>query len=166
MVDQPSRSSSILSEIGKIGGLGEIRLIAILVAVTLAVGVIGILAVPIVSARDRSGDLVESYTATLHPDGRLDETYVYTLQSSTTRMLFRYWEEDLHFAKLYGPQIVPIEVDPPAGSVGYVKNYAGIVTIMPPSQASGDDVSTIASLAYLNEAGCYYANRFSPGSYT
>jgi uncharacterized membrane protein len=155
-----------LSEVVKVGGSGEIRLITILVVVTLAVGVLGIFAVPIASTQDRSGDYIESYTATLHPDGRLDEVFVYTLKSSDTRMLFRYWDETLSFTSLFSPQIVPISVGPPPGSIAYVKDYKSRVTIMPPSQASGDDISTIASLAYINEAGCYKADYFAPGSYT
>ncbi len=166
MVEQPSRSSSILSEIGKIGGLGEIRLIAILVAVTLAVGVVGILAVPFVSAQDRSGDLVESYTATLHPDGRLDETYVYTLRSSTTRMLFRFWEEDLVYGGQFGGYITLLWAEVPPESIAYVKNYMGSVSIVPPSVASYNDITTIGDLAYYNEAGCYNPGYFSAGTYT
>ena len=46
----------------------ELRLIGFLVIVTLAIGVTGILAAPIITAQDRSGDTVESYTATLNPD--------------------------------------------------------------------------------------------------
>ena len=133
--------------------------------VTLAVGAIGVFAAPIAFTQDRSGDHIESYTATLHPDGRLDEVFVYTLVSSDTRMLFRYWDERLSFSRLYSPQIIPISVAPPPGSIAYVKDYKASVTIMS-GWAGSYDVSTIGGLAYLNEAGCYKADYFAPGSYT
>jgi ferredoxin len=79
----------------RVSGSGDAKLIGILVAATLALGVAGILAIPFITAQDRSGDVIESYTATLRRDGTLEETYVYTLKSSDTRMLFRYWEENL-----------------------------------------------------------------------
>ena len=71
----------------------ELKLVGLLVIVTLALGLVAIYAIPKVTAQDKSGDTVESYTVTLHSDGTLDETYVYNIVSRDTRFLFRFWEE-------------------------------------------------------------------------
>jgi uncharacterized membrane protein len=169
----PESSNSKSDEARRVGGSGDIRLIGILVAVTLALGVMGILAVPVISVQDRSGDFIEQYTANLHRDGTLEETYIYTLKSSDTRMLFRYWEDFLEYDSngqgeitYYCGGIVLVRVEAPPGSIAYVKNNEGQVTIPPPSHASVDEKSTISELAYLNEAGCYNPGYFPPGSYT
>ncbi len=154
-------------KVRRVSGTGDIKLVGILVAITFALGVSGILAIPLISAKDRSGDAIEQYTATLHPDGTLDETYIYALKSSTTMMLFRYWDENLNF-DIYGrgeDNIVLMTVDAPPGSIAYVKNFAGQVTILS-GQASGDDINTISENAYLNEAGCYSRSDFPRRSYT
>jgi uncharacterized membrane protein len=152
----------------RVSGSGDAKLIGVLVAATLALGAIGILAVPFISTQDRSGDVIESYTATLHRDGTLLETYVYTLKSSDTRMLFRYWEESLDYDVMGrgNDNIALMNVVAPEGSVAYVKNQNGHVTILPSAQSNPYDVSTISELAFLNEAGCYNPYYFPPGSYT
>lgn len=147
---------------------GDVKLIGILVAATLALGIAEILAVPSISAQDRSGDVIEQYTVTLHPDGTLEETYVYTLKSSDTWMVFRFWEENLDYDIMGRGEdnIVLMSIEVPPGSIAYIKNYAGQVTILPPTQADSYLMSTISEIAYINEVGCYNPGYFPPGSYT
>ena len=163
---QGKSSGNIFDTVGKISGSGDVKLIAILVAATFIIGVLGILMVPFISAQDRSGDYVD-YMATLHPDGTLDESYTYHLTGNVrTRMLFRYWKDELDFGNSYLPFINLVSVDAPSGTIAYIKNWAGQVTIVPPSYGSVPDIITINELAYTNEVGCYYPNYFPAGSHT
>ena len=150
----------------RFGGSGDIKLIGILVAVTLAIGVVGILAAPIISAKDRSGDYV-TYSAILHKDGTLDESYTYSLTGNVgTRMLYRYWEENLVYGGSSSGYITLLWAEAPPGSIAYVKNYFNDVSIIPPSIASDSDLYTIRDLAYTNEVGCYNPGYFSAGTHT
>jgi len=141
----------------------ELRLVVILVAVTLAIGAVAIIGIPIITAVDRSGDTVDSYTVTLHSDGTLDETYTYKIVSTDTRFLFRFWEEAV-VSTTSGPSWSHLEVvsiTQPFGTTAYLKDDSGQVTLY-----SGTDSSTIQYLAYSNEVGAFNPGYYSPGTYT
>jgi uncharacterized membrane protein len=144
-------------------GLSEYKLISILVIVTLIIGALGIIAVPFISTKDRSGDYIE-YSAILRRDGTLDEVYKYHLTGNVrTRMLYRFWEMPLSLNELTRPQIKLIEVVPPDGTIAYVKDYQGVVTLL--NDAPKGYEGYIDDLVFDNEAGCYNPNYFSPGDY-
>ena len=144
----------------------EQKQILTLLVVTFIIGVAGIAGVYLYRSLGQSSDVVETYTATLHPNGQLDETYVYKLTSKDTAMLYRNWDDPLSFGPVVGQgYIAPLSIDAPAGTIAYIKDHYGQVTVM---SASADDyaISEIARLAYSNEAGCYGAQDFPPGTYT
>jgi uncharacterized membrane protein len=133
--------------------------------VTLAIGVVAIYAIPRVTAQDKSGDAVESYTVTLHSDGTLDETYVYNIVSRDTRFLFRFWEEVVTPSGSGYPSNWPhlevISITPPPETTAYLKDDQGRVTIY-----AGTDSQTIYDLAYMDEVGAFNPNYYQPGKYT
>jgi uncharacterized membrane protein len=143
----------------------ELRLVGLLVLVTLALGIAAIYAFPLVTAQDRSGDTVDSYSVTLHSDGTLDETYVYRIVSTDTRFLFRFWDEAVVPSGSGYPSdqthLELITITAPPGTTAYLKDDLGRVTIY-----SGDDSQTIRNLAYWDEVGAFNPLYYSPGSYT
>ena len=145
--------------------LSELRLVGLLVLVTLAFGIAAIYAFPWVIAQDRSGDTVDSYSVTLHPDGILDETYVYRIVSTDTRFLFRFWDEAVVPSDSGYPSdqthLELISITAPPETTAYLKDDKGRVTIY-----QGEDSQTIHSLAYYDEVGAFNPNYYSPGSYT
>lgn len=132
---------------------------------TLALGIAAIYAIPKVTAQDKSGDAVESYTVTLHSDGTLDETYVYNIVSRDTRFLFRFWEEAVVPSGSGYPSNQPhlevISITPPLETTAYLKDDQGRVTIY-----TGTDSQTIYDLAYMDEVGAFNPNYYQPGKYT
>jgi uncharacterized membrane protein len=143
----------------------EVRLVALLVVVTLALGVAAVYVVPWITASDRSGDTVESYTVTLHPDGTLEETYVYKIVSSDTRFLYRTWDEAIVAAGSGYPSdqihIELLSINAPAGIITYLKDDFGRVTIY-----SGPNALDIYNLAYNDEVGAFNPSYYTPGTYT
>ena len=143
----------------------ELKLVGLLVFVTLALGVVAIYAIPRVTAQDKSGDTVESYTVTLHSDGTLDETYVYNIVSRDTRFLFRFWEEAVVPSgsgyPSNSPHLEVISITPPPGTTAYLRDDQGRVTLY-----TGTDSQTIYDLAYLDEVGAFNPNYYQPGKYT
>ena len=143
----------------------ELRLVGLLVLVTLALGIAAIYAFPWLTAQDRSGDTVYSYSVTLHPDGILDETYVYRIVSTDTRFLFRFWDEAVVPSGSGYPSdqthLELISINAPPETTAYLKDDVGRVTIY-----QGEDSQTIQSLAYYDEVGAFNPNYYSPGSYT
>jgi uncharacterized membrane protein len=142
----------------------ELRVVGLLVIVTLALGIASIYVFPWVIAKDRSGDTVDSYSATLHPDGTLDETYVYRIVSTDTRFLFRFWDEAVVRSGSGYPSeqthLELISITAPSGTTAYLKDDVGRVTIY-----SGYDSPTIHNLAYYDEVGAFNPNYYSPGIY-
>ena len=131
-------------------------------------GVMGVMVVPGIKGLSSNGDVVEQYTAVLSPDGTLVETFTYNLKSTDTRMLYRYWEEELQYnpSGVGVDNIVLMSIEDPAVSVSYIRDYRGFVTIIDRSVQDQNTVDTIMGLAYRNEAGCYKRDYFYPGRYT
>ncbi len=143
----------------------ELKLVALLIIATLALGIIAIYAIPKVTAQDKSGDTVESYTVTLHPDGTLEETYVYNIISHDTRFLFRFWDEAVSSSGSWYPVNQPhlevLSITPPPGTTAYLKDSQGQVKLY-----TGSYSQPIIELAYPNEVGAFNPNYYQPGIYT
>ncbi|MBM3292231.1 DUF2207 domain-containing protein, partial [Candidatus Bathyarchaeota archaeon] len=162
---KPSSKEPFFSKMRhKLGSIEETRLISLVIGLSLVLGVLGIYVSPLISSTDRSGDYIE-YSAVLYKDGTLDETYIYHLTGNVeTRMLYRFWDMEMSTSTLMRPQIILLGVYAPAGSISYIKDYRGEVTILS-SNASPNDKWTISSLAYENEAGCFNPNYFTAGTH-
>jgi hypothetical protein len=87
--------------------LSERRQIFTLVAVSLILGVAGLIVIEYLPRvfRDDSA-YVESYRATLYPDGRLEEEFTYRLNEEGLRMLFRLWRAPLSLEPLDMPYVM------------------------------------------------------------
>ena len=108
----------------------ETRQIAILMAITLIIGVVA-LALALSLPQILEGNLVvDRYDAAISPDGTLTERYTYVVKApGTYRMLFRTWEVPLAGAPLTQPSIELIGMHVPSGTIGYYRDYQGQVTI-------------------------------------
>lgn len=113
------------------------------------------------------GDLtVKSYEAILYEDGNLSEHYTYDVQNSGEyRMLYRTWEVPVTRTSSTEPYIRPISVIPATGTIGYVKDDSGTVTVYGPS-ATESSRSMIGYLAEFNEVGMYKPSYYDSGEYT
>jgi uncharacterized membrane protein len=150
--------------------VGEERQIATLVAVTLAISIVAVLAVFLIPPLLEGNLVVDRYDAVLSPDGTLTETYTYDVKvGGVYRMLYRTWEVPLSFGYLDTPSVEFVSMEPPPGTIGYVKDHAGnIWTSDQPPGTSGDG-SALAGLQYLaeyNEAGFANPSYFPAGTYT
>jgi hypothetical protein len=85
------------------------------------------------------------------------------------RMLYRTWEVPVSFGYLDTPSVEFVGMEPPPGTIGYVKDHAGnIWTSDQPPGTSGEG-SALAGLQYLaedNEAGFANPSYFPAGTYT
>ncbi len=146
--------------------MGEQKQILQFLVIIFVIGLVAVVGLNFFRSTGQNIDVVESYTATLHPDGKLDEIFNYKLTSRDTAMLYRNWDDTLSLNSLSGiGYITPLSIDPPPGTIAYVKDFNGVVTVL---SGSADEYakSEIARLAYNNEAGCYGAQDFQPGAYT
>ena len=102
--------------------MSERRQIFTLVAVSLVLGVAGLIVIEYLPAffRDDSAH-VERYRATLYSDGRLEEEFTYRLNEGGLRMLFRLWRAPLSLEPLDWPYVMVLG---PPGAVGYVRDHA------------------------------------------
>jgi uncharacterized membrane protein len=146
--------------------LSEQRQIFTLVAVGLVLGVAGLVVLEYLPGvfRDDSA-YVESYRATLYPDGRLEEELTYRLNEDRFRMLFRLWRAPLSLEPLDMPYVMVLGVGGPPGAVGYILNYAFEPFILSSSGGSPSDYWDLLMLAEANEAGVLNPERFNPGVY-
>ena len=110
--------------------MDEKRQIAILVAVAMGIG-LGACLLAFSLPGLLEGDLViESYSADLSWNGVFIEDYVYEVKTpSQYRMLFRFWNDPLSTGQLSTPYIEFITLDHPPGTIGYIKEYDGNVTL-------------------------------------
>ncbi|MCX6641972.1 MAG: hypothetical protein NTV15_01095, partial [Candidatus Bathyarchaeota archaeon] len=61
--------------------MGEQKQILQFLVIVLVIGFVGVVGLSFYRSTGQNIDVVELYTATLHPDGKLDETYNYKLSS-------------------------------------------------------------------------------------
>ena len=113
--------------------MDESRQIAVIVAVGLILAVGGIFLTNTLKGIGFSGQaVVTKYEAYLYPDGTLKEGFTYAFTVEQYRMLYRDWEVPLLFTGEGSPYVQPVSIKPPEGSVAYVKDDYGQVTILTP----------------------------------
>ncbi len=110
---------------------------------------------------------VDDYKADLYLNGTLKESFIYNInEAGKYRMLYRSWTTlPVSLQNLSRPYVEPMDIIPPAGTIPYIKDQSGRVTITAEDETSQAAVSEINSLAELNEAGCYRPQWFDSGSY-
>jgi uncharacterized membrane protein len=146
--------------------LSERRQIFTLVAVSLILGIAGLIVIEYFPRvfRDDSA-YVEIYRATLYPDGRLDEEFTYRLNEGGLRMLFRIWRAPLSLEPLEVPYVMVLGVGGPSGTVSYLVDHSSEPFILTSSVGSPFDYWDLLMLAEANEAGVLDPGRFDPGAY-
>ena len=108
---------------------------------------------------------VESYRATLFPDGRLEEEFTYQLNEGRFRMLFRLWRAPLSLVPLDRPYIMVIGVGGPPGAVSYLVDHSSEYFILSSSGGSPSNYRDLLILANTNEVGILNPGTFDPGKY-
>jgi uncharacterized membrane protein len=110
---------------------------------------------------------VDDYSADLYLNGTLKERFTYNIDAAGKyRMLYRSWTTlPVSLQNLSRPYVEPLEIIPPAGTIPYIKDQSGRVTVTANGEASQAAISEINTLAELNETGCYRPQRFDSGSY-
>jgi len=146
--------------------MNESRQIALLFAITLAVGALGLYfvwQVPRMGGPD--GASIDTYRATIYPDGLIRETFTYTFTTQKYRMMYRGWDASVSTTPLYTAHIQPISIEAPANMIPYIKDRYGEVTL-PEGGAGSRYISVIEYLAEYNEVGCFDPGYIKPGTYT
>jgi uncharacterized membrane protein len=111
------------------------------------------------------GDAVVSdYSAVFYSDGTLEETFTYKINVDGKRFLFRFWEDQLSTSPLQNPHILLVDIEAPANTIRYVKDYAGQFSTL--DETSYNTEMQINSLAYRNEAGAFRPEGYTPREYT
>jgi uncharacterized membrane protein len=142
----------------------EKKQIAVLVAVAFGIGIAAcIVAVAIPGLFE--GDLViADYRAELGGDGTFSEQYTYEVKTGGKyRMLYRYWMDPLSIEALGQPHIRFQDMEVPQGTVGYVKEYDGTVTLV--GSENPEYVSFVRQMAENSEIGIYNPAYFLAGRY-
>jgi uncharacterized membrane protein len=142
--------------------LNESNQIRLLLVITLGLA----LAINVAQPLDAfEGDAVVSdYSAVFYSDGTLEETFSYKINVEGKRFLFRFWEDQLSTSPLQNPHILLVDIEAPANTIRYVKDYAGQVSTL--DETSYNIEMQINSLAYRNEAGAFRPEGYTPGEYT
>jgi hypothetical protein len=109
---------------------------------------------------------VEYYEANFYPNGLLEEKYTYRINEKRFRMLFRIWEPPLSDEALDTPYVEIVDIEGPAGSIPYFKDYKLKTWVEPPYDGHSKIFGEINSLAMRNEAGCFNQFMFDPGTYS
>ena len=142
--------------------MNEGNQIRLLLVITLGLA----LAINVVQPLDAiEGDAVVSdYSAVFYSDGTLEETFTYKINVDGKRFLYRFWEDKLSTSSLMDPHILLVDIEAPANTIRYVKDYAGRFSTL--DEASINTEFQIDSLAYINEAGAFRPEGYTPGEYT
>ena len=145
--------------------MGETRELLILVVLAFVLGAAAILISAGIPALIEGDLVISRYEATLQDDGTFQETYTYEVKSGGEyRMLYRYWEDPLSEAPLQSPFIEFVAMEVPSGTVGYMKDSSGAVTLQQGSSPA--HLEFIRNLAERNEVGIYNPEYFPAGTYT
>ncbi len=146
--------------------MGEERSLAVLVAVTLALGLVAAaLALWLPTLTFAGGLSVDTYEADYALNGSLAERYVYNVGApGTYRMLFRTFDVPLVFNATTSPHIEMVGVTPPDSITGYARDASGTVRLYGPVSDPGT-ASFVAAQAELNEVGLVDTGYFSSGTY-
>jgi uncharacterized membrane protein len=145
--------------------LSETRQIAILFALAVSIAIVGFCLFEYPPVLFNEDVWVESYDATVYPNGTLVEEYVYKVAvSGKYRMLYRGWDAPLSRAPLEIPHVQLLSYDAPSGPVPYQRYSSGEVWV-PPSNHSASILDFISSNSELNEVGIYAPEYFEEGTY-
>ncbi|HRU81905.1 MAG TPA: DUF2207 domain-containing protein, partial [Candidatus Methanomethylicus sp.] len=145
--------------------MAETRQIAALLVMTLTIGALGVFFVYATPSLFEGNVVVDSYRATLYGNGTLVEEFTYAISASGQyRMLYRSWDAPLTLGPLARSHVELVSIECPAGTVPYIKDNTGTVTVLS-SESSSSIISSIRSMAELNEAGCYAPSYFEAGRY-
>lgn len=112
-----------------------------------------------------NGIYVDEYSADVYLNGTIIESFVYQVDSSKYRMLYRNWKLPLSIGELNRPYVELINISQPSGTIAYLKNSSGSVSIISGGTGSTDNKNAIRSLALPSEAGCFKPDYLSPGRY-
>ena len=142
--------------------MNESNQIRLLLVITLGLA----LAINVAQPLDAfEGDAVVSdYSAVFYSDGTLEETFTYKINVEGKRFLYRFWEDQLSTSPLMDPHILLVDIEAPANTIRYVKDYAGRFSTL--DETSINTELQINSLAYRNEAGAFRPEGYTPGEYT
>jgi len=139
--------------------MSEAKQLAITLTSVIAIGIIGLSLAQYLPSILAGDVVVKEYHAKFYLNGTLIEDYVYEVKEPDKyRMLYRVWDAPVSLSKLDQPYIEVLDVRPPKGSVGYVKDYKG--RVWAPS-----NIEEIRGLAELNEVGCFNPDKFDAGVY-
>lgn len=123
------------------------------------------IAIMVPTSMAADGIWIKSYQADLYLNGTLEEKFVYQIEDANKyRMLYRSWKLPVSIEKLDRDFVEPLMVYPPKGTVGYVMDRNGKVTVL--SADKGSYAGDIKSLAQHNEAGCFNPNKFARGVFS
>ncbi|MCW3135798.1 MAG: nickel-dependent lactate racemase [Canidatus Methanoxibalbensis ujae] len=148
----------------------EEKQLAIFLIATFLVGVTGLLLTEVI-AGGKDTVYVKAYRADFYLNGTLSEHFTYEIRDTSKRMLYRVWEAPLSFESLSVPFVEPLSINPPRGTVAYVKDHRGEVRIFENGawkrssrhQHRYYEIRSLAESAERNEAGCYKPERFNAG---
>lgn len=144
---------------------GEKRDLLVLVAVALAIGAVAIVIAFFVPGLLEGDLVIADYRATLQENGTFGEVYTYEVRSGGTyRMLYRYWQDPLSVQPLESPFIRIVDMQIPPGTVGYIRESSGKVTLYRDDNPAY--IRFIEDKAERNEVGIYNPGYFPAGTYT
>ena len=142
--------------------MNESQQIALLVVLTLAIGVVGILLVPIVQGGGGPTDVsIDSYNAFIFANGTLREDFTYTFTNYNYQMMYRDWYATVSTSPISTVHIQPLSISAPDGTTTYIKDDSGAVKIVG-GPNTPNILNTISNLAYDDEVGCYNPGPFGP----
>jgi len=147
--------------------VSENRQITLLVTVSLVIGLLGIAFIEPFNEQISldSEVLVEDYNAVLYLNGTLIEEFTYRLNQGGYRFLYRNWEAPVSLQEHDSPFIQPVNIIGPSGTMCYIKDNAGEVTLFGESDYSIFNKVDIQTEAYDNEVGCFKPDYYNVGSY-
>ena len=142
--------------------MNESNQIRLLLVITLGLALVINVAQPLNVFENEA--VVSDYSAVFYSDGTLEETFTYKINVEGKRFLFRFWEDQLSTSPLQNPHILLVDIEAPANTIRYVKDYAGQFSTL--DETSYNTEMQINSLAYRNEVGAFRPEGYTPGEYT
>ena len=144
--------------------MNESQQITVLVALTLVIGVIGVIVVPFIQGGGGPSDVsIDNYNAIIYANGTLREDFTYTFTNYNYQMMYRDWNAAISTTPTSSAHIQPLSISAPPGTTTYIKDDSGAVTIVGGTNTP-DIRGTIGRLAYDDEVGCYNPGHFGPGT--
>jgi len=143
---------------------GERKDLVLLLVVTAAIGAVTIAIALLVPALFEGDLVIADYRATLHENGTFVEAYTYEVkQGGNYRMLYRFWQDPLSTQVLDVPHIQFVGMETPPGTVGYIRDWSGKVTLFHDDNPA--HARFIQGVAERNEVGIYNPAYFERGMY-